>query len=148
VVVIIVYTVGVLIEFSSGLEGAYLAINILFILTSFTAAVGVAYSHFKNNIKLNYWIMIMLIIRMCCGLIQPWFSGIVYNHNFDYSLVAGFNSYSVIEGLLFMIVNFSHKGKIIIVYLLHLLALGSLLLNIFLILGNLTFSSNGWCPPI
>ena len=118
-------------EFSSGVEGAYLAINILFIMTSFTAAVGAAYSHFQNNIKLNYWIMIMLIIRMCCGLIQPWFSGIVYLHDLDYFLVAGFNSYSVIEGLQYMIVNVSHKRKIIIVYLLHLLALGSLLLNIF-----------------
>ena len=78
VVLIIVYTVGVIMEFNSGIKGHYLIVNVFLILTSVTAVVLWLYSHFTNNIKLNYWIMIMMIIRMCFGLIQPVFSGLDY----------------------------------------------------------------------
>ncbi len=56
-------------EFNSGIEGNYLIANVLLIITSVTAITLWLYSHFTKNIKLNYWIMIMMIIRMCFGLI-------------------------------------------------------------------------------
>lgn len=93
VVLIIVYTVGVIMEFNSGITGSYLIVNIFLIITSITAVISWLYAHFTNNVKLNYWIMIMMIIRMCFGLIQPVFAGILYKTDIGSSLVSGFSSY-------------------------------------------------------
>lgn len=69
IIVIIVYTSGLIMEFHSGIEGAFLICNILWISIMIISILGVIYSHFSNNIKLNYWIMCMLIVRICGGLV-------------------------------------------------------------------------------
>ncbi len=84
---------GVIMEFDSGITGSYFIANVFLILTSITAVIAWLYAHFTNNIKINYWIMIMMIIRMCFGLIQPVFAGILYETDHGSSLVSGFSSY-------------------------------------------------------
>ena len=137
---IFVYTLGVVAEiggpwFQGGVVGAFLVIDCLWLVVSCTAVAGMIYSNYIGNIKHNYWICIMMIVRICGGLLQPAVNGLNYDPKVPSSLVAGFISYMAMEGLLYFILNVSHRSKIIAPILTHILALGSFLFNIFFLLG-------------
>ena len=59
--------------------GPFLAIDCLWLVVSSIAIGGMIYSHFVGNIKINYWICIMMIVRICGGLIQPSVNGMNYS---------------------------------------------------------------------
>jgi hypothetical protein len=59
---------GNLMELLSKVEGLYLMMDIIFVSISFLILFGVAYAHYSQKITINYWLCILLIIRMCFGL--------------------------------------------------------------------------------
>ena len=83
IIVTIIYTFGVVLEvagpeWKGGVVGPFLAVDCLWLIVSGTAIIGMIYSNYIGDIKLNYWICIMLIIRICGGLLQPAVYGMNY----------------------------------------------------------------------
>ena len=121
-------------ELLSGVQGSYLILDIIFVIVAIVIISGVIIAHFTQKIMLNYWICILLIIRICFGLIQtflPGFSGLSFYISSESAIIWGFVSYTAMDCLLFLIINVSHKKKILAPILMHMLSLGSLLNYIF-----------------
>ena len=60
VIVTIVYNIGVVMELFSGIEGAFLAMDVVFLAVSIFIMTGVIYAHYSNKIMINYWLCIVL----------------------------------------------------------------------------------------
>ena len=127
----LLYTAGVVMELFSGVQGSYLIFDIIFMIVAFVIIAGVIFAHLTQKIMLNYWISILLLIRICFGLIQPYFPGITFFIGPEYAIIWGFVSYTAMDCLLFLIINVSHKKKILAPVLVHMFTLGSLLNFIF-----------------
>jgi hypothetical protein len=127
----LLYTAGVVMELFSGVQGSYLIFDIIFMIVAVVIIAGVIFAHLTQKIMLNYWISILLLIRICFGLIQPYFPGITFFIGPEYAIIWGFVSYTAMDCLLFLIINVSHKKKILAPVLVHMFTLGSLLNFIF-----------------
>jgi hypothetical protein len=127
----LLYTAGVVMELFSGVQGSYLIFDIIFMIVAVVIIAEVIFAHLTQKIMLNYWISILLLIRICFGLIQPYFPGITFFIGPEYAIIWGFVSYTAMDCLLFLIINVSHKKKILAPILMHMLSLGSLLNYIF-----------------
>lgn len=123
-------------ELLSGVEGSYLILDIIFVIVAVIIITGVIFAHITQKIMLNYWICILLLIRICFGLIQPLFTGISFFIGPEFAIVWGFVSYTAMDCLLFLIINVSHKKKILAPILVHIFSLGSLLNYIFQIINK------------
>ena len=96
-------------ELFSGVQGSYLIFDIIFMIVAVVIIAGVIFAHLTQKIMLNYWISILLLIRICFGLIQPYFPGITFFIGPEYALIWGFVSYTAMDCLLFLIINVSHN---------------------------------------
>ena len=132
----LLYTAGVVMELFSGVQGSYLIFDIIFMIVAVVIIAGVIFAHLTQKIMLNYWISILLLIRICFGLIQPYFPGITFFIGPEYAIIWGFVSYTAMDCLLFLIINVSHKKKILAPVLVHMFTLGSLLNFIFQIIDR------------
>jgi hypothetical protein len=56
-------------ELLSGVQGSYLICDIIFVIVAVVIIGGVIFAHFTQKIMLNYWLSILLLIRICFGLI-------------------------------------------------------------------------------
>ena len=63
------YTLGIFIEFYSGIEGAYMLFDIFLLIIAFIIYAGITYSYIYKKIELNYWILVLLLIRINLGLV-------------------------------------------------------------------------------
>jgi hypothetical protein len=120
--VTIVYNVGIVIELFSGIEGPFLAIDLVFLAISIFIITGVIYANYSNKIMINYWLCIVLQIRICLGLNQEIFPAIGYHISKEASIIWGFNTYTKVESLLYLLINVSHKNKIIAPIIIHFIA--------------------------
>ena len=57
-------------ELISGIDGTYLIYDIIFVILAAIIILGVVFSYFTQKIVINYWLCILLLIRICVGLIQ------------------------------------------------------------------------------
>ena len=132
VIVTIVYTIGVLMEIISGVESYFLMLDIIFLFIAAIILMIVLYAHFKQKIMLNYWVSILLLLRICLGLLQfQFFPGLTFNIGNDALIIWGFNSYTTIESFLYLILNVSHKKKILAPIFIYVIAVSSLYMYLF-----------------
>ena len=118
-------------ELFSGIEGAFLALDIVFLVISIFIITGVIYAHYSNKIMINYWLCIVLQLRICLGLNQKIFPGITYHISKEASIIWGFNTYTTVESLLYLLINVSHKKKIMAPFIVHFIAIVSLFYYLF-----------------
>ena len=123
-------------EIHYGVQGQFLLIDIIFLIIGIVIMIAVLFAHFTQKIRYNYYICILLILRICFGLIQS----VTFNGNDNYALsnetniIWGYNSYCVADGFIFLIIHVSHKEKILVALFLHVLAISCLYIHIFKII--------------
>ena len=64
-----IYTAYVFFEFKLGIDGPYLHFNIFLLVITSVIYLGIAYAQITNKIYLNYWFLVILIMRIAVGLI-------------------------------------------------------------------------------
>lgn len=82
--------------------------DIIFVSIAFLILFGVAYAHYCQKITMNYWICILLILRMCTGLVQNVFISTPDIYSKDTDIIWGFYSYIAIDCLIYLIIKVSH----------------------------------------
>ncbi len=132
----ILYTILVAIEMMSGVTDLYLIFDIIFAVIGFVVLIGVVYAHFTQKISFNYWLCVVLILRINLGLIQYTFNGAARFSNSEYALIWGFNSFIACDALLYLINNVSHRKKILAPVICHLFSILSLFYFLFYYLGQ------------
>ena len=127
------YTGGVIMEIYYGVQREFLIIDLIFVLIGIIILIGVFLAHFTQKIKFNYWLTILLIIRICLGLIQSVFIDGNYSYAIsnESNIIWGYNSYVVADGFIFLIIHVSHKEKIIAALVLHIMSITCLYCHVF-----------------
>ena len=130
------YTLLVIFEIMNGVSGLYFIFDIIFVVIGIIVLIGVGYAQFTQKIWYNYWLCVILILRINLGLIQYTLEGSGRFSNSQYALIWGYNSYTACDALLYLINNVSHRSKILAPVLCHLLSVLSLFYFLFFYLGQ------------
>ena len=125
---IVVYVSGNLMSLLSDICCGYLIAEIVLSGICFVTILVMINAHRTKNIKQNYWITVMLVIRIIGGLFH--YEG-TYETTIETHLIFCFSTFFVVDSFAFMLVNISYGSKILIPLFLQFLCCVALLQGIF-----------------